>query len=198
MKVIRGILVALAGLSAAACSNVETASRNRPLETELVPVAQVQSYEVVDVKVMVPANLRVSEANSYYPITDIVWRGDPVGDRRMQLATMFEEAAARGAEQLHGDVPVVATVLLERFHGVTERTRHSVGGVYDVLFTLTVRNAETGEIIEGPRQVRADLPAPGGMAAIRLEQSGQTEKVRMTDFMTMVFVNELSGGHTPI
>lgn len=176
------------------------ATRNRPLDQTLAPVGMVAhpSWTVTDVVAVVPASLRVSERNGYYPMTDIVWRGDPVGDRHVQLQAIFEEAAARGAETLQGEQDVVAEVVLSRFHGVTERTRYSVGGVYNIIFSLTVRDAATGMILDGPRMVEADLPAPGGNAAVALEAAGQTEKVRVTDFLTMVLMRELSGQSTPI
>jgi hypothetical protein len=204
MKLLRLMGALALGLSTAACSMQDdgaAATRNRPLDQALtVPVGVVAapSYTVTNVVALVPASLRVSERNGYYPMTDIVWRGDPVGDRRMQIASMFEEAAARGAETLTGDRDVVAEVVLSRFHGVTERTRYSVGGVYNIEFTLTVKDALTGEILEGPRFVEADLPAPGGNAAVALEAAGQTERVRVTDFLTMVLIRELTGQSTPI
>lgn len=31
------------------------------------------------------SDLSVSESNSYYPNADVVWRGDPIGDRIQQI-----------------------------------------------------------------------------------------------------------------
>ncbi len=196
MKILRSIAVLGLALGVAGCANVDTVTRNAPLDlgNPAATVTQAtRSYTVTDVRAVVPQSLRVSEANGYYPITDIVWRGDPLGDRHTQLEAIFEEAASRGAEKLTGDVPVVVDIELIRFHGVTERTRYSIGGVYNIIFTMTVRNATTGEIVEGPRRVEADLAAPGGLAAIHEDQTGQTEKVRVTDFLTMTLVKELTG-----
>ncbi len=195
MKPHRLIVLTALTLAVAGCSNVATVSRNAALnvpELSAMP-SQQRSYAVQDVRAIVSPALRVSEANSYYPITDIVWRGDPIGDRHTQIASLFETAAGRGAETLRGEVPVVVDVELVRFHGVTERTRFSVGGVYNIMFNLTVRDAVSGTVIEPTRLVEADLPAPGGQAAVRLDQSGQTEKVRITDFLTMVLQRELTG-----
>lgn len=191
MKFIRAIALIAAGLTLTACVKPDTASRNQPLELALAPAEIVRSYQVEDVRALVPVSLEASEANSYYPMADIVWRGDTYGNRHEQIAQLFESAAARQAETLSGDIPVVVDVVINRFHGVTEKTRFSVGGVYNLIFTLTVRHAETGAIIEGPRVVEANLPAPGGQAALLLEQSGQTEKVRMLDFLTSVLAREL-------
>lgn len=199
------VSVCLAALALSACAGVETSSRNVTLDSPLVgaPAAVTRDYAVTEVRVEVPQALHVSEANSYYPITDIVWRGDPMGDRHAQIAALFDTAADRVMPGLDGSVPVVALIQLERFHGVTERTRYSVGGTYNVIFQITVVDARTGEVVEPARQVEANLPAPGGNAAIALEQSGQTERVRMIDFLSFVLARELGprtvpGGPEPL
>ena len=61
---------------------------------------------------------------------------------------------------------------------------------------MSVRNAVTGELIEAPHRVNTNLSASGGIAALMLEQKGQTEKVRVTDFLTQVIRDELSGSYT--
>jgi hypothetical protein len=200
MKLHRLFAIAALSLAAAGCATVETATRNAPLNVPGAETGQVsasRSYTVQDVRVVVPQSLRVSEANGYYPITDIVWRGDPIGDRHAQVAALFETAAARGAETLKGDRDVVVDLVVSRFHGLTERTRFSVGGVYNMEYTLTVRDAATGAIIEGPRFVESDLGGPGGQAAVMLEQEGQTEKVRVVDFLTLVLMQQLGGAEIP-
>ena len=87
------------------------------------------------------------------PNADVVWRGDPVGDRVGQVAAMFQTATTRNQDRLTGDIPVVVDFQRVRFHGVTERTRFSVGGVYNIVFNMSVRNAVIGEIIEEPRLI---------------------------------------------
>ena len=99
----------------------------------------------------------------------------------------------RNQDRLEGNIPIVVDFELVRFHGVTERTRFSIGVVYNIVFTMSVRNAVTGEIIEEARLIKADLSALGGVAALMQEQRGQTEKVRVTDSLTQVFKDELSG-----
>jgi len=56
---------------------------------------QPKNYNVVDYSVRVPSNLTISEANSYYPVADIVWRGDALGDRHMQVAKIFQDSLER-------------------------------------------------------------------------------------------------------
>ena len=183
------ITLAAMALGVAGCASVDTVTRNAPIEVPALgaqTIAIARDYVVEDVTFTASNELRVSEGNSYYPNADVVWRGDPVGNRIDQIAAIFETATKRNDTKLDGNIPVIVDYELVRFHGVTERTRFSVGGVYNIEFMLSVRNALTGEIIEAPRRIEADLSAPGGIAALMLEQRGQTEKVRVTDFLTQV------------
>lgn len=196
MKLFKIMTVAALGLGVAGCAGVDTVTRNAPLDVPAFGVEGreiARSYQIEDMTFAAPDELRVSESNSYYPNADVVWRGDPIGDRVEQIASMFQTATVRNQDRFVGDIPVVVDFQLVRFHGVTERTRFSIGGVYNIVFTMSVRNAVTGEIIEEPRLIKADLSAPGGVAALMQEQRGQTEKVRVTDFLTQVFKDELSG-----
>jgi len=150
-------------------------------------------YTVSDVRVSVPRSLRVSEANVFYPMADIVWRGDPVGDRHQQLATIFNDAARKATATMNGQRPAVVQIELVRFHGVTEKTRYTVGGTHDMVFNLTVLDASTGAVLDGPRTVRADVRAAGGQAAIAEEQAGRTQKVVVTEKLVETLRRELSG-----
>lgn len=196
MTYLKFTTAALLALSVSACSSVDTATRNAPLDVPALGGEQQilqRNYAVRDIAFFVPAGLQVSEGNGYYPMSDIVWRGDPIGDRGTQINAIFTEAMNRNQSTFQGDTPVNVEFELVRFHGVTERTRFSIGGVYNIIFNMTVRHAETGEVIEQPRRVVANLSAPGGVAAILAEQRGQTEKVRVTDFLTQVLKDELTG-----
>ncbi len=143
-----------------------------------------RSYDLRGFTFQAQPDLIISEREAYYPPSDVVWRGDPLGPRITQIGDMFQEAADRNRSFLRGHVPVVVGVTLVRFHGVTNRTRYSIGGVYNVIFDMTVRNADTGEVIEPTRRIVGNLDAPGGERAVRLEESGQTQKVRVVDFLT--------------
>jgi hypothetical protein len=196
MKMLKIMTVAALGLGVAGCAGVDTVTRNAPLDTPAFGLERSvvqRSYAVQDMTFAASDDLRVSEANSYYPNADVVWRGDPVGDRVEQVGAMFQTATLRNQDRLDGDIPVTVNFELVRFHGVTERTRFSIGGNYNIVFTISVRHAITGEIIEEPRLIKADLSAPGGVVAMMQDQRGQTEKVRVTDFLTQVFKDELSG-----
>lgn len=153
-------------------------------------------YTVRGVRVDVPRELRVSEANSYYPMADIVWRGDPVGDRYAQITSIFEAAAQRATASMQGPREAVVSIQLVRFHGVTERTRYTVGGNHNMVFDLTVLDAATGAVIDGPRRIEADARAAGGQAAIAEEQAGRTQKVVVTEKLVETLRRELSGAVT--
>lgn len=150
-----------------------------------------RSYDLRVFRFQALPDLTISESESLYPTADIVWRGDPSGPRITQIGDMFEEAADRSRGVLSGRTPVDVEVTLVRFHGVTNRTRYSVGGVYNVVFDLTVRDASTGAVIEPPRRIVGNLDAPGGEEAVRLEERGQTERVRVTDFLTSLLRAQL-------
>lgn len=199
MKMLKIISAIALGLTVAGCASVDTVSRNMLIETPSLSAENrviARSYAVQDVTFSAASDIRVSESNSYYPNADVVWRGDPIGDRVAQIGAIFTTATERNKPVMNGEVPVIVDYQLVRFHGVTERTRFSVGGVYNIEFMMSVRNAVTGALIEEPHFVEADLSAPGGIAALMLEQQGQTEKVRVTDFLTQVIRDELSGSYT--
>lgn len=195
MRLLRIALVLAAGIVLSGCSALERMeSFFRPNPYTVATVENVsRSYALIDAIVDIPPVLTVSEANAYYPLADIVWRGDPPGDRHAQLARLFTDAVELAKPGLTGAVPVVAEITLVRFHGVTEKTRATVGGVYNVVFTLAVRDATTLAIIEPARAIEVDLAAPGGQAALLLDAEGQTEAVRVTDFLSYVLVKELGG-----
>jgi len=92
------------------------------------PQALVSDYTVTSTKIVVPSYLEVSEANTLYPVADIVWRGDPYGDRRGQVKAIFEAAVARVAPRLHGAEKVEADIVVRRFHSLTGHARLTVGG----------------------------------------------------------------------
>ena len=150
-------------------------------------------YTITDVQIAVPRSLQVSEANGYYPLADIVWRGDPLGDRHQQVAALFQAAADRATGTMAGPRQAVLALEIVRFHGVTEKTRYTVGGTHNMVFNLTVRDAATGAVIDGPRRVEANARAAGGQAAIAEEQAGRTQKVVVVEKLVETLRRELSG-----
>ncbi len=150
-----------------------------------------RDYDLRELRFSAKDDLIISEREGYYPTADIVWRGDPLGPRVDQIGAMFQEATRRNRTIISGRQPIDIEVTLIRFHGVTNRTRYSIGGIYNVVFELAVRDASSGTLIEPPRRVVGNLDAPGGERAVRLEESGQTQKVRVTDFLTGLLRSQL-------
>ncbi len=146
---------------------------------------------VIEVAVVVPSTLRVSEAETYYPDADVVWRGEPRANRLEQVERILTEAAARGTGRLKSGLPVIAEIEVVRFHCVTEKTRNTIGGTHSMHFMLTIRHAETGEVLDGPRLVVADTKASGGAKAIAEDYAGRTQRVVVVDRLTQVIYNEL-------
>lgn len=192
-------LTAALGLIAAlsACSTPQVVSRYAPIEGGLTgdsaAVAVRRDYNIVDVRVNVPRSLTVSEANSYYPRADIVWRGDAYGDRYKQITAIFEDGMTRGASTFSGNRDVIVDIQVTRFHSLTEKTRYTIGGTHSIKFVMTVLDAKTGAVIEAPRQISADLEGYGGQRAIEAERAGQTQKVRISDHLSREIQRQLSG-----
>lgn len=181
------------GFGLSACASVETATRNAPLEqTQTDLAAPAPSFALAGYDVKVPTTLKVSEANSYRPKADIVWRGDVYGDRYQQVGAIFDDAIELGAGNLDGAMDVVVEIEITRFHALTEKTRYSVGGIHSIEFVMTIRDAQTGVIVRGPRDLKADLTGYGGSKAIQAEAQGLTQKFRITNHLARVIQEEMT------
>ena len=111
MKLFKLMAITVLGLAVAGCASVETVTRNAPIETSSFGGAQsrviARNYAVQDMTFAASTQLRVSESNSFYPNADVVWRGDPIGNRIEQIAAMFKTALDRNVDKMDGLVPVV-------------------------------------------------------------------------------------------
>lgn len=153
--------------------------------------AQLAAVDVVAFNVSVPQTLKVSEAHGYYPAGDIVWRGEPLADRYLQVRRIFDDGIARGLSALNGQIPARLDIEVERFHSVTEKTRYTIGGVHSIRFKMALRHAQTGEPLMPPRVVKANLKAYGGQKAVEAEREGQTQRVRVVAHLANVIQAEL-------
>ena len=153
---------------------------------------RVPAYAIQNISVTVPSDLRSSEANVYYPLADIVWRGDLLGNRHEQVRMILRDAAQTATAGMTTGPAAVVDITLNRFHSVTEKTRYSVGGVHSVNYTLTVRDAISGQVLDGPRVVIADVHAAGGGRALAEEAAGRTMKVVIMERLIASFRAELS------
>ena len=200
MKVLYIVILALFGLGG--CDAAQSSRQDGlPLEEvkldgrmPIISTAMADGrYSVSMIDVIVPDTLVVSEANMFYPKADVVWRGEPQGDRLAQIKRIVEEGLAAGVSGFKQGPAVVLSVQLERFHALTEKARFSVGGVHDVVFLLTVKDASTGTILEGPRRVELAIRASGNDAAIAEDAAGRTQRVVIVEGLSDAIRRELSG-----
>lgn len=208
-RILRSVFAIFAALGLSACASLDrvaepmdynslAASRAAPIDPILSPTQAPEAspifakdFNVVRVNVTVPGTLRVSEANRYLPGGDIVWREDPIGNRHEQVRVIVQNALEQGVAQVQGSKDVVLDVEVSRFHALTEKARYTVGGVHAIQFTMRLLDAQTGNVVAGPKFIKADFDALGGQAAIRAEQMGKTQKVRITNHLAYVIQQEL-------
>lgn len=197
MKLVQVLFVLLFGLTLTACGAMRADRQEAAAIDEAANSTEVQTspgalVSVNAVEIIVPDTLLVSEANRYYPKGDIVWRGEPLGDRRAQVKAIFEDGIGRGAATLEGPTPVDIQVEVLRFHALTQKARYTVGGVHSIAFSVTLKDPETGDTLVEPHIVKADLKAYGGEAALSAEAGGFTQKFRITNHLANVIVAEFS------
>lgn len=187
----------VAALALSGCMAAEPATRGASDPRGLAPQAQATApqWDVRAVAVEVPQSLHVSEANLYFPLADIVWRGDARGDRYAQVDAIVTEAATRATKDMHKGRPVQVEITMKRFHALSEIARYTTGGKYGMKFDLTIRDAKTGAVLDGPRMVTRGFAASGGQRAIDEEARGLTEKVVIIDNLSGLIRDEL---HRPL
>ena len=109
-KALTGLVLAL---TLSACATTPSATRSAMPDDAVLGFSQ-PDVRIDSFTVSVPKSLKVNERNTYYPIGDIVWRGDPMGDRHAQVKAMFEAglSLARDPELAAGSAR--AQAVLER------------------------------------------------------------------------------------
>lgn len=187
-------LGAAVGLSACAATDV---TRDLPLGSAIdaatpAALAILPDIDVTAINVTVPDSLTSSEINTYYPNSDIVWHGDPAGNRHEQVGAVLRSALEVGTEDMHGARKVVLDVVMTKFHAVTPKTRYTVGGRHEIEFDLRVLDAATGEVLMPTRHVVSNFKALRGNAALAAEAEGITQKVRIVGHMSKVIRAELA------
>lgn len=195
VKLVAGMTIAL-GMTA--CTTVETASRAAPLNAPLAGMADAQGsaqfvpdIAVRQINVTVPHTLSVSEANTLKPKADIVWQEEKLGNRYEQVKAIMTESFQEGTAHLSGDQGVILDVVLVEFHAQTPKVRYTFGGKHEVQFMLTVRDANSGEILSPARLVDATFDAYGGDAAIVADREGITQKSRIVEHVKAAVTAEL-------
>jgi hypothetical protein len=150
---------------------------------------------VVDVLAVANDSRTVSEANILVPDADIVWHGEPAGDRRAQVAAIVTEGIREGAAPLDGPRAVMLSVQLQRFHGVTPAAVNtSPAAVHNIAYRISVLDARDGSTILGPVPVQASLLANTGANAIAAAKAGQTERARIVDHVAATTAGWLGVG----
>lgn len=176
----------LAGLVTTGCATSDIAMRQAGLDEAAASSDGVSAssrmarLEIAEIAVLVPEDLRVSEANVFFPDADIVWREDPLGDRHEQVRGLLEDALIRAAEGLTGPDRVRLEIRLLRFHALTQKARYTTGGVHNIRFVMQLRDLGTDELIAEPILVNAALRAYGGQRAVDAEARGETQRARIT------------------
>lgn len=199
MKLIKAAAIIALGLAVSGCASTDVATRNAPYAAPKASAETLgQLIDVEDVTVKVSRDLRVSEAELFYPVADLVWRGEPRGDRYQQVANIFATSASAATQDLNVGPRAKVEIDVTRFHSLTDKARYTVGGVHSINFVMRVRDPETGIDLIAPRKIKADLKGYGGQAAIAADARGETQKKRITQHLANVIRAELTGGIAPV
>ncbi len=154
-----------------------------------------RQWRVASVDVVVPETLSVSTVDSLAPEADIVWWGEPDGDRRVQVAEIVEAGVARGASGLRGGVPVNLIVILEQFHGTSPRAqRIAPSAVHNIRYTIRVFDNRNGQELTAPIHIDAPLEAYVGGQLAALQAQGGSEKARIVAHIAAVTAGWLGVG----
>lgn len=164
-----------------------------------IPPDVSRGWRVVDVAVSVPETLSVSEAKALLPEADIVWREDPAGDRRVQVAKIVKAAATDASRGLRGPRRVRLEITVVRFHALTfeAETRLQRSGVHNLDFIAQVTDASSGAVLAGPTAIVAALPALSGDDMVAARKRGETQKSQISAHLRKVFAGWLGVGPDP-
>lgn len=189
----RVIAALVAAVTLAGCAGSFETSYAKPPPAEVT-----REWRVVDVNVIAPGELTVSTRNSFAPGGDIVWWGDPPGDRRAQVAAIVEDGIRQGSAVVSGPRPVTITARLLQFHAVTPMAvSRAPAAVHNIAYEFQVFDQASGQALTSPAVINADLDAFVGAQAITAAVEGQTQKVRITQHIANVTRAWLGQGPDP-
>lgn len=200
-RLIKAFAVMVLGFVVSGCAVVDTTTRNASFEAPVVaPELAARLIDVETVEVHVSRDLKVSEAELFYPIADIVWRGEPRGDRYKQVGDIFLNSAELATQEMKAGAGQKAKVVIDvtRFHSLTDKTRYTVGGVHSISFVLSLKDPVSGIDLLPPRKIKADLKGFGGQAALKAEARGETQKKRISEHLTKVIRAEIASSVQPV
>lgn len=198
MKMVKLMLLGAvaAGLSGCATMSGQTYAQAEVTraQSEFTLLAAQSPFRVSEVRVEVPRSLTTTETDEIKPRVDIVWHGDAYGDRYAQVDEIMTAALEMGVSGFSGARDVVLDVTMERFHGVTPRTRaRNPYGAHEIAFSYVLRDAGSGEVLVPATKVNKSFAAYYGVQAMEAVSQGLTQKVRVTNFVADVIAAELSG-----
>lgn len=146
-----------------------------------------KSWNVSEVNVLVSEDLRVSNKNTLAPNADIVWHGEPMGNRRAQVRRILTEGITRGAADLTGPRGVIINTSLVHFHAVTPAAvTHAPAAVHNIKFAARVFDDQSGQPLSETHEIEADLEAFVGTAAVTAAVQGNTQRVRIVNHLARV------------
>lgn len=153
-----------------------------------VEAAQASQWRVRDVTVSVPETLTTSDENSPIPSADIVWQGEPAGDRRAQVAAILREGITAGSTGLGGKQPVTIAATVTKFHAITPEGERLIrtfsnAGVDNIAYTVQVFDARSGAALTQPQAISAPMPA-----------SSASNRAEIVAHIAAVTQNWLGGG----
>jgi hypothetical protein len=154
-----------------------------------------RDWRVSEVRAIAFDSRSVSEDNVLVPMADIVWHGEPAGDRRAQVAAIVAEGVRQGAAPLEGPRAVEIHIAVDRFHGVTPvAINRSPGAVHDIILRAAVVDSATREVLVEPVRIDAALIAYTQRAAVISRMNGETERQRIVDHLADVTAGWLGTG----
>ena len=149
--------------------------------------AVARTWNVTQVVSVAPDNLTVSNDNTFAPNADIVWHGEPFGNRRAQVARILKEGITQGSSSLRGPRDVIIVTNIRHFHSVTPiALSQAPGAVHNIRFVAQVIDAKTREELTEPEEISADLEAYVGAAAVTSALEGNTARTRIVNHLARV------------
>lgn len=164
--------------------------------SDMISPDMAKGWRVSNIDVRVPKTLSVSEANTFAPDADIVWRGELIGDRHQQVDAIITEAAQRATGNMRGSKKVSLVIEMQTFHALTDRTRYTLNnaGVHNISFTAQVFDTGTGAELTPPEYIQADLIGYTGYQAAAAEARGETQRIRIIAHVSQVIAGWLGQG----
>ncbi len=157
-----------------------------------------KDWVVTGVTVSTPRTLSISEAETFIPRADIVWREDPPGDRYAQVEKIMTDAVRQGAAAAKGSRPVRLELTMTRFHAMTFKAEtRAPAGVHDIEFDLSAYDARSGARIYGPEHIEASFPAMTGAAMAQARAQGETQKSQITQHVARTIAGWLGAAPDP-